>query len=564
MWEIPPWIASRSYFTGTEKARTIITNSRWDEYLVLEDLSSDMWAVLPEIFTVESLKEPLAEVGIDLGDAEHLEEVKNFLESLRQSNCLVLDGADNPQKTVTDNPVRQEIRQIPQIKSKFCEGLQKEGILSSLGIDLTFRCVEKCVHCFNPKYQCEGNGNNELTAAQWKTLLQEAADMGVESVAFTGGEVFLRDDIFDILAEIKRLKFCFTIATNGQLLTEEKIRQLAALYPAEVAISIYSANPEIHDVTTGIDGSWEKSINALKLLRQYSINIAVKNPLMNHTVHGFKELLNLCKELKAAPQFDTTISPSTDGYNGVCVHQILDKEVLAQVYREKNMLLYVGLPEDGKGNGQRMSPVDDNLCGAGFYSLSICPDGTVYPCNSLPIELGKLFNPGTNGAGLKDIWENSPALKAWNELTAQETDECGLYAKCMYCNYCAGLAMLEHNDLLRSHQATCTMAEVRMNIAKSLSQGIDPLVEYEKKYGQPFGYDLTFREALAPSACGGCSIINHSGEDFIAKVKSLKQTGNRKRKEKQCEPDSPQDLYNRGTLRKENNPVEGKFYETGR
>lgn len=85
IWSIPAWIAYRSYFTGTEKARTIITNSRWATYLVLEELSSDMWSKLPERFTLQTLKEPLADIGIDLEDAEHLEEVENKSLSVRTS-----------------------------------------------------------------------------------------------------------------------------------------------------------------------------------------------------------------------------------------------------------------------------------------------------------------------------------------------------------------------------------------------------------------------------------------------------------------------------------------------
>lgn len=566
-WSVPAWIASRSYFTGTEKARTIITNSKWGEYLVLEDLSSDMWEILPEHFTLETLKEPLATIGIDLDDSEHRAEVENFLESLRQSEGLVLDGVENLQKPATDNSIRQEIRQIPQIKAAFDEQLSNDGILASLNIELTYRCCEKCVHCFNPKGH--NTSSNELTTAQWKILLNEAAEMGVSSVSFTGSEIFLRDDIFEILDETKRLNFSFSIATNGQLLTDDKTRRLAKLYPSNVGISIYSANPDIHDATTGVKGSFEKSVQALKLLQSLGVITHVKNPLMQHTVHGYEKLLELCNELHTTPLFDCTISPSIDGNQYVTLHQITDKEILEQVFREKRMPLYVGLEKDGQG--KRMNPVDDTLCGAGSTALSICPDGTVYPCNSLPIELGKLFSSDIKDAGLQDIWKHSEALKVWNRLTAQDTNECGLYAKCSYCNYCAGLAMLKHNDLLRSHEESCSMAEVRHGVAIKLAKGIDPAVEYNQKNGKPFGYSLTF---VAPVMSGNTPLghpeinlntvsIDHSGEHFIEKVKQIKQHGNLARKSKQCEPDSPQDLYNRGELRKEN-AEPGRFTETGR
>ena len=514
-----------------------------------------MWGKLPERFTLQMVRKPLAEIGIDLDDAEHIEEVENFLESLRQDGCLVLEGTENPEPVKSDLTA-DELRQIQPVKSRFDVALRNEGILPSVGMELTYRCNEKCVHCFNPKYGKHYDATNELTTSEIIALLNEMYEMGVYSVSFSGGELSLRDDLFEILDEVKRLKFAFSVSSNGQM-SEEKLHRLASYYPSNVGISIYSANPEIHEATTRVKGSFEKSVNALKLLRELGIGTSVKSPLMNHTVHGYKELLRLCDELKATPQFDCTISPSTDGNQNVTVHQIQDKEVLTQVFREKRTPLYVGI--ETPINGLRMVAVDDTLCGAGYTSLGICPDGTVYPCNSLPIELGNIRN-----GGIRKIWEESEALKTWNRLTAQDTNECGLYRKCLYCNYCAGLAMLTSNDLLAVHKASCDMAEIRRDIAEGLKNGIDPLTEYEKKHGKPFGYDLTLIVPSSSSTCGiECTVeVNRSGEYFVKRVNDVKHHGNPKRREKSYEPGSPEDLFHRGELRKDN--TEREFSETGR
>jgi radical SAM protein with 4Fe4S-binding SPASM domain len=362
----------------------------------------------------------------------------------------------------------------------------------------------------------------------------------------------LRDDFFELLDEVKRLKLAVNIFTNGQM-PEENIRRLADYYPATVGVSVYSANPEIHDATTRIKGSFEKSVKALKILHELGVRTQMKSPLMNHTVHGYKELLKLCDELGAIPQFDLTIIAATDGNQNVLKHQVCDTEVLSQVFRDPRLALYVGL--DAAEKGRRTAPVDGTLCGAGCTSLSIAPDGSVYVCDSLPIVLGNVRD-----GGLKTVWENSKPLKQWRNITTQDTNECGLYQKCSYCNYCPGAALLAKNDIFDISESVCRIAEVRRDVAMNLEKGNDPLKEYLQKHGKPFGNDLTFHkpaEGDLPNV-----EINHSGENFVKRVNEIKRNGNAIRKTKHYEPDSPMDLYNHGELRK--NQDSGHFLETGR
>ena len=63
--------------------------------------------------------------------------------------------------------------------------------------------------------------------------------------------------------------------TNGLLLNEDKATKLAALWPCEVGISLYSANPIIHDQITRVPGSWEQTIGAIKRLVEKGITVKI-------------------------------------------------------------------------------------------------------------------------------------------------------------------------------------------------------------------------------------------------------------------------------------------------
>jgi radical SAM protein with 4Fe4S-binding SPASM domain len=549
IWSIPPWIASRSYFTGTEKARTIITNSRWREHLVLEDLSSDMWSVLPESFTVASLAKPLAAIGIDLDDAEHLEEVENFLESLWAEGCLVLEGTDNPlpPKIAKESQYQSAANITPNVANSFNVSLMNEGFLAAAMIELTFRCNEKCIHCFNPRSKYDAS--TDLTTDEVLKLINDLYVAGIYDIAFTGGEVSLRDDFCTILNECRKLNLAFSVSTNGQM-PPEKLERILSYYPHTIGISIYSANPEIHDAITGVKGSFERSLQAVKTCIAAGFRTKAKCPLMSHTVHGYKELLKLCDDIGAIPMFDVHIAATSDGNQKVCLNQITDEKILSQMFRDQRLPL--AIDEHLPDRGRLVRAIDQCVCGAGLVSLGITPDGSVYPCNNLPIELGNIRQQS-----IIDIWQSSETLKAWKSVVLNDFNECGMYSECSYCQLCPGITMTETNDALGKSEKLCRTAKVRRDIDRQLAAGLVPPID------EDFGHDLTYREptALPPGNTDTKSpafiSINHSGGNFVERVKSIKASGNPIRKTITPQADSPAAL---------NVPAaeEPRFYEVGR
>src|SRR6266480_4527555 len=143
------------------------------------------------------------------------------------------------------------------------------GVPLAVHLDLTYRCNERCVHCY-----LDHHDHGEMTLAEIKDLLTQMADAGVFFLTISGGEIFLRRDLFDILEHARRLMFSVKIKTNAILIKESQARRLGELDIEGVQISIYSHRPEVHDAITLVPGSLERSLNGARLLRAEGVKVS--------------------------------------------------------------------------------------------------------------------------------------------------------------------------------------------------------------------------------------------------------------------------------------------------
>src|ERR1700758_5095616 len=119
------------------------------------------------------------------------------------------------------------------------------GIPLAAQIDVTYRCNERCVHCY-----LDHDDHGEMTTAEIKHLLDEMAEAGVFVLTLSGGEIFLRKDFFEILEYARQLLFCVKLKPNAVLIREREAARLRALGIQSIQISIYSHRPEVHDAIT--------------------------------------------------------------------------------------------------------------------------------------------------------------------------------------------------------------------------------------------------------------------------------------------------------------------------
>ncbi len=115
---------------------------------------------------------------------------------------------------------------------------------------LTYRCNSRCAYC--DIWRVRRMVGQEQRIDEIATNLRALKNLGVRYVDFTGGEIFLRDDLPEILAAAKESGFPTILTTNG--LAYERHSE-ALLGVAEfINFSIDTLNPETYKARRGVDG----------------------------------------------------------------------------------------------------------------------------------------------------------------------------------------------------------------------------------------------------------------------------------------------------------------------
>jgi radical SAM protein with 4Fe4S-binding SPASM domain len=142
------------------------------------------------------------------------------------------------------------------------------GPLDFLWIELTARCNLKCLHCYADS---AAHRQVDLPNETVKAVIDQAVELGCRTLQFTGGECLLRKDIPDLVNHAAEKGALFIeVFTNGTLLTEPLVKFFSQK-GIHVALSLYSYRQEVHDRVTGVPGSYQKTIEALKLLLAYDV-----------------------------------------------------------------------------------------------------------------------------------------------------------------------------------------------------------------------------------------------------------------------------------------------------
>lgn len=341
--------------------------------------------------------------------------------------------------------------------SMFEDGTVPEGTLYNCMFELTYRCNERCKHC----YCVTNNSDGELTTDEVKHLLDELKRMNAFEVTFTGGDIFVRRDTFEILRYAYSLGFVINIFTNGIALNENDFLELQKIHPKSISFSIYDSIPEKHDAFTTVKGSFEKTVAAARKCVALGIVVKIKSNVTHDNRNRLSELIELVKSIGAKLELTLSITPKNDGSLEPTQFRLDGEDEYVEALRIINKYMIKEEHVDNETR-EKIEP-DDNrrLCWAGVHGISINPYGKVFACNALLIECGDVRKQS-----IKEIWKNSEELKRIRQYRLNDLSECKNCSEKKYCAFCMGNALNETGSPVKKYLEACNITKAQMRLRK--------------------------------------------------------------------------------------------------
>ena len=361
------------------------------------------------------------------------------------------------------------------------------GVPLAVHVDLTWRCNERCEHCY-----LEHDDKGEMSYDELSGLFGQLADAGVFFLTLSGGEPTIRRDFWDLVARARALQFNVKLKTNAVLIRDAEAKRLRALGVEQIQISVYSHRPEVHDHVTKLPGSLQRTIRGIRALRAAGLKVAMSNVMMRSNLDDRSGVAELARELGATYSADPTVTPMINGDRSVLDLRIPGSE-LRGLFQDKEL---VGDPESFCAPPPPVGDDERNAlpCSAGHSSCYVSPYGDVYPCIQFPLPSGNVRRQN-----FLDIWRHSPELAEVRSIRAGDLPVCSSCAHLGSCTRCPGLAWTE-GSMRGPSSADCEKSFYRTGIpsANMLARG---LVTF------PSGLADTALASFAPGAHAGLGLV---------------------------------------------------------
>jgi heme b synthase len=321
--------------------------------------------------------------------------------------------------------------------------------------EITRRCNLRCIHCRSSSEK-EVKDHPDFSTAEAFRILDDIASYAKPVIVLSGGEPFLREDVFDIAqyGTDKGLRMC--LATNGTLVTDDICNKIKTSGIKIVSLSLDGSEESIHDNFRDQKGAFEGGIRVARLFKKHGIEFIINSSFTKRNQEEIPKVYKLAKELGATAWYMFMIVPTGRGAD--IMNELISKEDYEEVLEwhyhmekgEKDMLVrptcaphyYRIVLQKSKEEGTKFerrtlkfSTGGAKGCIAGQLICLIDVDGNVLPCSYFPKPAGNIKEKS-----FREIWENSELFKELRNFKAYK-GKCG---SCEYLYVCGGCRARAH------------------------------------------------------------------------------------------------------------------------
>ncbi|WP_024303983.1 pyrroloquinoline quinone biosynthesis protein PqqE [Pseudogulbenkiania sp. MAI-1] len=279
-------------------------------------------------------------------------------------------------------------------------------------LELTHRCPLRCAYCSNPLALTPASA--ELSTAEWCAILDEAAEMGMLQVHFSGGEPMARADLPELVAHASRVGLYSNLITSGVLLNEAKLAVLVEAGLNHVQLSFQGLDETHAEALSGFKGGVAKKQAALDLVQAAGLALTLNFVITRQNAHELDAMLRYAEEQGIA-----RVEVANTQYYGWGL-QNRAALIPSEAQLDAMTALVAEWRERVKGRMVIDYVIPDyyarrpKACMGGWAQrfLNVMPDGTLLPCHAAQT-LTHLDFPRFPASTLTAAWFDSPAFAAY-------------------------------------------------------------------------------------------------------------------------------------------------------
>jgi radical SAM protein with 4Fe4S-binding SPASM domain len=323
-------------------------------------------------------------------------------------------------KLISDLQKRNIIVPNKNFKSNVIRKSSSIYPLERLFISITENCNLRCKHCY---VECieEKNKNSEMPLDMVISCIDQAISLGAWQVDLTGGEIFCRKDIFQILDYLRSKNVSVNLFTNATMLNEEIVNKLKQYKNiTRIIISFDSINKLTYEEFRQCKGSFDKLIRAIDLLKLNGIKMSFNVPFIKENQNELDETLTF---LSNNYSNDIVIYPIFPLGRGDSIEKLSDMQGFVEA---KKLLKKVTNIEN-----KRFTNKLSTTCGLGESFIFIESTGEISLCPTMSCKYDDKLKIGNmKNVSLADIWETNSVINSFRKSNCKYINICSAKDKC--------------------------------------------------------------------------------------------------------------------------------------
>lgn len=309
------------------------------------------------------------------------------------------------------------------------------------GIELTNRCNLRCKYCYVDKAKSQ-----DLTLDTIENILDELQRLGTRIIVLSGGDIFMREDIEEIISAVEKRKIFMILYTNGTIPFVKHHQKLKSHWILRVEITVYGATNKTYTDFCENGYAYQCLHDNLELLHSLGKKVLIK---IVPTKYNFTEI-ELIKEQISKYGFEVNVNTLVLETTELCHSCVLSDEQLRHVVN--------GIKHDNNTNcPEIVEKMPFRICGAGKYSLCIDHRGEIKACFISHDSAGNVEDQT-----IAELWYKSDYFRKRRHFHGLEA--CRSCEKRLMCFSCAEMLITENSAIVNGDSELCRQAMIRKEV----------------------------------------------------------------------------------------------------